>query len=158
MDWRSVNAIAKLLVGCILILILICSCKTRSQVITVPGDVRTDTVYKSLLRTDSVMIYDSIHVRETPDTVYMEKWRNKLIIRKEHDTIYHHTVCAKKGFIDGICSHIPWNSYYLAPGLTGAYQYQYEDISYKQFGKCIHATPVHRAASHDLLRTSPCSR
>ena len=92
MDWRSVNAIAKLLVGCILILILICSCKTRSQVITVPMDVRTDTVYKSLLRTDSVMIYDSIHVRETPDTVYMEQWRNKLIIRKEHDTIYHHSV------------------------------------------------------------------
>ena len=92
MDWRGVNAIAKLLVGCILILILICSCKTRSQVITVPGYVRTDTVYKSLLRTDSVMIYDSIHVRETPDTVYMEKWRNKLIIRKEHDTIYHHSV------------------------------------------------------------------
>ena len=53
---------------------------------------RTDTVYKSLLRTDSVMIYDSIHVRETPDTVFMEKWRNKLIIRKEHDTIYHHSV------------------------------------------------------------------
>ena len=92
MDWRGVNAIAKLLVGCILIQILICSCKTRSHVITVPGDVKTDTVYKSLLRTDSVMIYDSIHVRETPDTVFMEKWRNKLIIRKEHDTIYHHSV------------------------------------------------------------------
>ena len=92
MDWSGVNAIAKLLVGCILILILICSCKTRSHVINVPSDVRTDTVYKSLLRTDSVMIYDSIHVRETPDTVYMEKWRNKLIIRKEHDTIYHHSV------------------------------------------------------------------
>lgn len=92
MDWRSVNAIAKLLVGCILILILICSCKTRSHVITVPGDVRTDTIYKSLLRTDSVMIYDSIHVRETLDTVYMEKWRNKLIVRKELDTIYHHSV------------------------------------------------------------------
>lgn len=92
MDWRGVNAFAKLLVGYILILILICSCKTRSQVITAPGDVRIDTVYKSLLRTDSVMVYDSIHVRETPDTVYMEKWRNKLIIRKEHDTIYHHSV------------------------------------------------------------------
>ena len=92
MDWRSVNAIAKLLVGCILILILICSCKTRSQVITVQEDVKTDTIYKSLLRTDSVMIYDSIHVRETPDTVFMEKWRNKLVIRKEHDTIYHHSV------------------------------------------------------------------
>ena len=92
MDWRGVNVIAKLLVGCILILILICSCKTRSHVINVPSDVRTDTVYKSLLRTDSVMIYDSIHVRETPDTVFMEKWRNKLIIRKEHDTIYHHSV------------------------------------------------------------------
>ena len=92
MDWRSVNAIAKLFVGGILILILICSCKTRSQVITVPGDARTDTIYKSLLRTDSVMIYDSIHVRETPDTVYMEKWRNKLIIRKEFDTIYHYSV------------------------------------------------------------------
>lgn len=92
MDWRGVNVIAKLLVGCILILILICSCKTRSQVITVQEDVKTDTIYKSLLRTDSVMIYDSIHVRETPDTVFMEKWRNKLIIRKEHDTIYHHSV------------------------------------------------------------------
>ena len=92
MDWRGVNVIAKLLVGCILIQILICSCKTRSHVINVPSDVRTDTVYKSLLRTDSVMIYDSIHVRETPDTVFMEKWRNKLIIRKEHDTIYHHSV------------------------------------------------------------------
>ena len=92
MDWRSVNAIAKLLVGCILILILICSCKTRSQVITVQEDVKTDTIYKSLLRTDSVMIYDSIHVRETPDTVFMEKWRNKLVIRKELDTIYRHAV------------------------------------------------------------------
>ena len=92
MDWRGVNAIAKLLVGCILILILICSCKTRSHVINIPSDVRTDTVYKSLLRTDSVMIYDSIHVRETPDTVFMENWRTKLIIRKEHATIYHHSV------------------------------------------------------------------
>ena len=92
MDWRGVNAIAKLLVGCILILILICYCKTRNKVITVQEDVKTDTIYKSLLRTDSVMIYDSIHVRETPDTVFMEKWRNKLIIRKEHDTIYHHSV------------------------------------------------------------------
>lgn len=92
MDWRGVNSFVKLLVGCLLILILMCSCKTGSQVITAPVDVRTDTVYKSLLRTDSVMIYDSIHVRETPDTVYMEKWRNKLIIRKELDTIYHISV------------------------------------------------------------------
>ena len=92
MDWRGVNAFAKFLVGYILILILICSCKTRSQVITVQEDVKTDTIYKSLLRTDSVMIYDSIHVRETPDTGFMEKWRHTSIIRKEHDTIYHHSV------------------------------------------------------------------
>jgi hypothetical protein len=50
--------------------------------------VRTDTVVKTVTKKDSVVVRDSVYVRERGDSVYIykEKWRERLVFA--HDTLY----------------------------------------------------------------------
>ena len=49
---------------------------------------KTDTLIKTDIRHDSIMVRDSVYVREKGDSIYIykEKWRTKIDIR--HDTIF----------------------------------------------------------------------
>lgn len=50
--------------------------------------VRTDTLTRTDIRHDSIVVRDSVYVREKGDSVYVykEKWRTKVDVR--HDTVY----------------------------------------------------------------------
>ena len=50
--------------------------------------VKTDTVVETVTKRDSVVVRDSIYVRERGDSVYIykEKWRERLVFA--HDTLY----------------------------------------------------------------------
>lgn len=71
--------------------IILCGCKTRTVVMTVP-EVRTDTVIITKSQRDSIWLHDSTHVSEKQagDTVWLEvkKWQTKYVERLVRDTIY----------------------------------------------------------------------
>jgi hypothetical protein len=50
--------------------------------------VKTDTIIKNIVKRDSVVVRDSVYVRERGDSVYIykEKWRERLVFM--HDTLY----------------------------------------------------------------------
>lgn len=51
---------------------LLVSCKTRIQYVPVES-VRTE--YKDRLQRDSIYVQDSIYIRDTGDTIYIDRWR-----------------------------------------------------------------------------------
>lgn len=71
--------------------IILCGCKTRTVVMTVP-EVRTDTVIITKSQRDSIWLHDSVHVSEKTegDTVWLEvrQWRTKYVEKVVHDTTY----------------------------------------------------------------------
>jgi hypothetical protein len=71
--------------------IILCGCKTRTVVMTVP-EVRADTVIISKLQRDSIWLHDSVHVSEKTegDTVWLEvsKWHTKYVEKGVRDTTY----------------------------------------------------------------------
>lgn len=73
-----------LIIMFLLTLLLINSCKT----IEVPYPVKTvREVYKEIEKRDSIWVHDSIYVRVTTDTVFMEKWHTKYIEKTRIDSI-----------------------------------------------------------------------
>lgn len=71
--------------------IILCGCKTRTVVMTVP-EVRTDTVIITKSQRDSIWLHDSVHVSEKTegDTVWLEvsKWHTKYVEKVVRDTTY----------------------------------------------------------------------
>ena len=71
--------------------IILCGCKTRTVVMTVP-EVRIDTVIISKSQRDSIWVHDSVHVSEKTegDTVWLEvsKWHTKYVEKVVRDTTY----------------------------------------------------------------------
>ena len=71
--------------------IILCGCKTRTVVMTVP-EVRIDTVIISKSQRDSIWLHDSVHVSEKTegDTVWIEvkKWHTKYVEKVVRDTTY----------------------------------------------------------------------
>ena len=64
----------------------ICSCRSVRYV---PVEtVRHDTLYVNKVQRDSVVKYDSIHVREKGDTVWLEKYRYLFVDKWRTDTLY----------------------------------------------------------------------
>jgi hypothetical protein len=53
--------------------------------------VRTDTLLQTQVVRDSVCLYDSIHVKERGDTVWVEKWHTLTQWKERHDTVYQAT-------------------------------------------------------------------
>lgn len=86
---ESMRSCAFSLVGIILIVILsllFAGCKSI-QYIPVET-VKIDTVYKNLVKYDSIYIKDSIYVAEKGDTVRIEHWHTKYKEKQIHDTLY----------------------------------------------------------------------
>lgn len=75
----------------LMVSIILCGCKTRTVVMTVP-EVRTDTVIITKSQRDSIWLHDSVHVSEKTegDTVWLEvsKWHTKYVEKVVRDTTY----------------------------------------------------------------------
>ena len=50
--------------------------------------VRRDTLYINKVRRDSIVKYDSVHVRDKGDTVWLEKYRYLFVDKWRTDTLY----------------------------------------------------------------------
>ena len=77
-------------VAAVLLGTAICSCRSVKYV---PVEtVRHDTLYINKVRRDSIVKYDSVHVREKGDTVWLEKYRYLFVDKWRTDTLYvNHT-------------------------------------------------------------------
>lgn len=75
----------------ILILALAAIAAACGKTVYVPvesGAVRTDTVYSAKFRTDSVMLRDSVSVRQKGDTVFETRYRDRYRVSERIDTLY----------------------------------------------------------------------
>ena len=73
-------------VAAVLLGTAICSCRSVKYV---PVEtVRHDTLYINKVRRDSIVKYDSVHVREKGDTVWLEKYRYLFVDKWRTDTLY----------------------------------------------------------------------
>ena len=87
--WAGVNVVI-LIILFILSFILFSSCKSVEYVPVIEH--RTDTCYITKHQRDSILLHDSIHVKEKQqgDTVWLqvERWHTKYIEKATHDTTY----------------------------------------------------------------------
>ena len=66
--------------------LIFCSCRSVEYV---PVEtVRTDTLWQKIVERDSIIVNDSVIVREKGDTVMIEKWHTKYRDRLKTDTLY----------------------------------------------------------------------
>lgn len=91
---RFLDLVGGLLIGFIVcaLLSILCGCSTTRPVVVERVIMKTDTLYKTNVRADTLRILDSVFVNQytKDDTVYKEKtiwkWRDKVSIKT--DTIY----------------------------------------------------------------------
>ena len=87
-EWGALLAWIALMIVILLALALSGGC-TRKVYVPVENTVlRTDTVYQSQLRVDSVFCRDSVAVIQKGDTVFMTKYRDRFRYRERTDTVY----------------------------------------------------------------------
>ena len=72
----------------VVIIMMMCSCKTIEYVPVVEKEVHHDSIYFTKVQRDSVWLHDSISVKEKGDTIRIEKWHTKYIEKQVHDTTY----------------------------------------------------------------------
>ena len=66
--------------------LIFCSCRSVEYV---PVEtVRTDTLWQKIVERDSIIVNDSVIVREKGDTVMIEKWHTRYRDRLKTDTLY----------------------------------------------------------------------
>ena len=75
------------LVALAMMLLMLSSCSPKT--VYVPTvTIRTDTLYRTDLRVDSVIFRDSVAVIQRGDTVYLTKYRDRFRYRERIDTLY----------------------------------------------------------------------
>ena len=74
----------------LMVLLFLTSCK-HTEYVTVER-VKTDTTYINKVQRDSVLLHDSIHVKEKGDTVWIERWHTRWENHLTHDTLYQYRV------------------------------------------------------------------
>lgn len=84
--WSAVWDVLKKF-GLASVVILTMMACTTTKVVEVER-VRTDTLLQTQVVRDSIWRHDSIHVKETGDTVWVEKWHTKIHATERHDTVY----------------------------------------------------------------------
>lgn len=70
--------------------IMIVGCKSVEYVPVIEH--RTDTVYKSKVVHDSIYQHDSTYIKEKGDSVYIERWHTKYVLKEKTDTLYESRV------------------------------------------------------------------
>lgn len=74
----------------LMVLAMLAGCHTVEYI---PQEaVRTDSIYISQVKWDSVYVQDSIYVREKGDTIFVDKMRYKYIERYLHDTLWRERI------------------------------------------------------------------
>ena len=68
------------------IVCLLCGCK-QAQYVPVET-VRRDSIYLTQIQRDSIYKYDSIHVRERGDTVFVDRYKYLFVDKLRRDTLY----------------------------------------------------------------------
>ena len=75
------------LVALAMMLMMLSACSPKT--VYVPTEtVRTDTLYRTALRIDSVILRDSVTLIQRGDTVYLTKYRDRFRYRERIDTLY----------------------------------------------------------------------
>lgn len=77
-----------MILAIVVIIMMMCSCKSVEYVPVVEKEVHHDSIYFTKVQRDSVWLHDSISVKEKGDTIRIEKWHTKYIEREVHDTTY----------------------------------------------------------------------
>ena len=70
--------------------IMMVSCKSVEYVPVIEH--RTDTVYQSKVVHDSIYQHDSTYIKEKGDSVYIERWHTKYVMKEKTDTLYESRV------------------------------------------------------------------
>lgn len=70
----------------LLVIILFSSCTTTKYMPVVEH--KTDTLIQTKVLRDSIYQKDSIHIRESGDTVYFTRWHTQIVKKEIHDTTY----------------------------------------------------------------------
>jgi hypothetical protein len=68
--------------------LLMCSCKTIEYVPIVEHETHHDSIYFTQVQRYSIWQHDSVLIKDTGDTVLIEKWHTKYIEKVSHDTTY----------------------------------------------------------------------
>ena len=87
-EWGALLAWIVLMIVILLALMLSGGCTRKVYVPVENTMVRTDTVYQSQLRVDSVFCRDSVAVIQKGDTVLITKWRDRYRVKQRTDTVY----------------------------------------------------------------------
>lgn len=75
------------LVALAMMLMMLSACSPKT--VYVPTvTIRTDTLYRTALRIDSVILRDSVTIIRRGDTVYLTKYRDRFRYRERIDTLY----------------------------------------------------------------------
>ena len=70
--------------------IMMTGCKT-TEYMPVP-EYHTDTIYQSKVVHDSIYQHDSTYIKEKGDSVYIERWHTKYVLKEKTDTLYESRV------------------------------------------------------------------
>ena len=70
--------------------IMMVGCKT-TEYVPVP-EYHTDTIYQSKVVHDSIYQHDSTYIKEKGDSVYIERWHTKYVLKEKTDTLYESRV------------------------------------------------------------------
>lgn len=95
------------------------SCKTVEQASQTYKN-KIDTVYVAKYKTDSILIKDSIWIKEKADTVFVKEWHTKYLVDIQRDTLYqnHTDTCYVEKIETVHEKHIPSWVWWLL-GATG---------------------------------------
>lgn len=86
------NNMARMLLGAFFgilivgIIIMLCSC-TKTEYVTVEN-IKHDTAYVSKIQRDSIWLHDSTIIDKGGDTMKIEKWHTKYVLKQVNDTTY----------------------------------------------------------------------
>ena len=103
-----VGVIVAAIVG-LLLCALMGSC-TTTEYVTVEK-VRTDTVVQTKVQRDSVIMKDSIHVTERGETIQIDRWHTRYLVKERFDTLYratHDTIPQPYPVIKEVPAELPW--------------------------------------------------
>lgn len=78
----------KRLIYVCLALAVLSSCHSGKDLVRVVTEIRTDTLYISKEKRDSIHVRDSIYVREKGDTIVLDRWHYEYVEKTLYDTVY----------------------------------------------------------------------
>lgn len=83
---------------------------TTTEYVTVEK-VRTDTVVQTKVQRDSVIMKDSIHVTERGETIQIDRWHTRYLVKERFDTLYratHDTIPQPYPVIKEVPADLTW--------------------------------------------------